>query len=94
MDWAKILSVVPGLIGMFLGVYNFIHTRRKERHEQQQTESDLRKYFAVQLMMRTEGADFFPAANDTEEQRWAERMVLKGLLERALAGGYALPRGK
>jgi hypothetical protein len=49
--------------------------------------------FCINLpQMRITGGDwFFPDEN--EEQRWAERIVSKGLFERGFRGGYRLARG-
>lgn len=82
----KILGMVGGLIGTILGVYNFLHARRKEKHEQEQADSDWTKYVVIRAAMKEMASDsFFPDEEDTEEQRWAERMVTKGLFERGMA---------
>jgi hypothetical protein len=64
---------------------------QKRDHE---TDSDWDKYLALKTAMRaTGGESFFPDEEDPDEQRWAERMVKDGLLERGMAGDYVLPRG-
>jgi hypothetical protein len=96
MEWAiKILTAIGSLIGTILGIYNFLHTRRKEKEERQQNDADWHKYIVLRAAMKQEKAEsFFPDEEDADEQRWAERMVAKGLLERGMAGDYLLPQGK
>ena len=93
VDWMiKILGAVGGIIGTVLGIYNYKHARKKEKRERENEENDWQMYLALRAeMKRTEGNAFTPAEG-SDQHRWAERMVAKGLLERE-AGGiyYTLP---
>ena len=94
-DWAiKILGAVCGLIGMALGIYNFIHARKKERRERESEERDWQTYIALRAEMNRAGGNAYAPDEGSEQHQWAERMVAKGLLERGLGGiYYTLPRG-
>ncbi len=95
MDWIiKILGAVGGLIGTALGIYNFLHARGKERRARANEEQDWQIYLALRAEMgRNDGNAFMPDEG-SEQHRWAERMVAKGLLDRGTGGiYYTMPHG-
>ena len=91
-DWIiKILGAAGGLIGTGLGLYNFFHTRSKERGERKRDEADWQVYLSLRTEMKLANGDVFVPDEDSDEHKWAERMVAKGLLVRGVGGiGYIL----
>jgi hypothetical protein len=89
MDWAiKILGALGGLIGTGLGVYNFVHARRQERRARASEEKDWQIYVALRAEIGRTGGNAYMPDEGSEEHRWAERMVAKGLLDRGTGGIY------
>ena len=95
MDWAvKILGALGGLIGTGLGVYNFVHARKQERRARASEENDWQTYVTLRAEMERTGGSAFMPDEGSDEHRWAERMVAKGLLDRSPGGiTYTMPRG-
>ena len=95
MDWViKILGAVGGLVGTALGVYNFVHARRRERRARADEEQDWQIYLAVREGMGQTGGNAFMPDEGSDQHRWAERMVAKGHLDRGTGGiYYTMPRG-
>ena len=95
MDWIiQILGAAGGLIGTGLGLYNFVHARRQERRARADEKKDWQTYLAVRVELGgTDGNAYMPDEGSAE-QRWAERMVAKGLLDRGPGGiSYTMPDG-
>lgn len=94
-DWAvKILGAVGGLIGTVLGIYNFKQARRKEKLEREGEEDAWQMYLALRAEMERRGGNALTPAEGSNQHRWAERMVKKGLLERGIGGVYYTLSGK
>jgi hypothetical protein len=90
----KILGGLGGLIGTGLGIYNFVHARHQERHARAAEESDWQRYLALREDLLDGNADAWVPDEGSDEHRWAERMVAKGLLARSSGGAFfTLPRG-
>ena len=95
MDLAiKILGALGGLIGTGLGIYNFVHARRQERRTHATEEKDWQIYVALRAEMVRTGGNAFTPDEGSDQHRWAERMVAKGLLDRGTGGiYYTMPHG-
>lgn len=93
----KILGTVLGSIGAVLGIYNYVHARRKEAREEEEKkaarEQEQREweYFVDFLKASREGYIARPE-DGSEGQKIAEKFVAKGMLIRLPGGiGYAIP---
>ncbi len=95
MDWIiKILGALGGLIGTVLGIYNFVHARRKEQRGRASEEADWQRYIALRAEMLSSDGNVLVPDEGSDEHRWAERMVARGLLHRSAgATHYTLTRG-
>lgn len=88
-NWVAIIAAVAGLL---LSLYNFFKARRSEGAAKRQEDGDWAKY--VELIKRQRENPTMICINPelgSEEHRWAERMVVKGFLERMpMMLGYKL----
>jgi len=93
----KIIGALGGVIGTILGVYNFVHARRKESRELKEKETAKEQEQRVWKFY----SDFLPASREglvlkpdvgSEQHMMAEGLVAKGMLIRLPnMGGYAVP---
>lgn len=89
----KIWGAISGSVGTALGIYNLISSRRKEKREGQKREEDWQKCIALRQYMQEKGANLYTPELGSEEHKWAERVVERGLLERGIGGiGYVFPQ--
>lgn len=92
----KVLSAAGGLIGTGLGIYNFVHARRKESREREekasahQEQEEEWQLLASLTEASREGLVFQPEIGSPEYRR-AERLVERNKLERLPRGVYAIP---
>jgi hypothetical protein len=93
----KVLSALLGSIGAVLGVYNYIHARRKETREQREREAASEQeqrewaFYADFYRASREGLVLKPE-DGSENHKLAEKFVAKGMLIRLPLGmGYAVP---
>jgi hypothetical protein len=97
LDWIiKLLGALGGLIGTVLGIYNYVHSRRKEGREGKEKKS-LRieqeeewKLYASLTEASKEGLLLHPSTGSVEHKR-AERLVERGMLQRFPGGYYGIP---
>ena len=92
----KVLGAAGGLIGTALGIYNYIHARKKEGREleeksssQQEQEEEWKLYVGL-MEASKDGLLLHPEPSSVEHKR-AERLVEKGMLERFPGGYYGIP---
>jgi hypothetical protein len=97
LDWiVKLLGALGGLIGTVLGIYNYVHARRKEARESEvknnlrQEQEEEWKLYASLTEASKEGLLLHPDVGSIEHKR-AERLVEKGMLERFPGGYYGIP---
>ncbi len=88
----KILGAAGGAIGTVLGLYNFLHARRKEQEAKMEEENDFSMFAALmEAHMNHQGVLITPDIGSPEWKQ-AERLVRKGLLARGPSGhGYCVP---
>src|SRR5947209_8171912 len=92
----KVTGGAGGIVGSLLGVYNLIHSRRKEKREERDREAAKQEaelewqLFSGLHEASKEGFIYVPPGD--AELRRAERLVERGVLERLPKGaGYAIP---
>jgi hypothetical protein len=94
MDWLlRILGALGGFVGTGLGVYNFLHARRQEQRARATEEQDWQMFVALRADLLAENGNAFVPDFGSDEHRWAERMVTKGLLKRSAGGAYYVLAG-
>ena len=93
----KIIGALGGVIGTVLGVYNFVHARRKETRELQEKEAAkeqeqrMWKFYTDFLPVSREGRVLRPDVG-SEQHMMAESLVARGMLIRLPnMGGSAVP---
>lgn len=89
----KIWGAVFGSIGVALGLYNLLYTKRKENKEKRDEENDWNRLAEVRASLGEKSANLFQPEFGSEDHKWAERMVSKGYLYRLGLGldhGYTL----
>ncbi len=91
--FTKLVGVVGGILGTALGIYNLIVARQKEKHSRRGQEEDWQKYIGLVKNMTENRANTFSPEIGSDDHRWAERMVEKGLLCRGQGSNtYTLPK--
>lgn len=88
-NWVAIIAAVAGLL---LSLYNFFKARRAEDAAKRREDEDWAKYVElIKQQRKNPTAICFNPDLGSEDHRWAERMVVKGFLERMpLMLGYTL----
>lgn len=89
-EWSiKFLTAALSIVGTVLGIYNFRHARRREEIERANEDRDWQMYIALRAEIdKSGGGNAYTPYEGSDEHRWAERMVSKGLLKRGLGGLY------
>jgi hypothetical protein len=93
----KIVGAPGGVIGTALGIYNYVHARRKEVREQAEKEAakeqEQREWEFYADFLRASREGYIAKPEDgSEGHKVAEKFVAKGMLTRLLGGmGYAIP---
>jgi hypothetical protein len=82
----KIWGAVSGSIGVVLGIYNLLYTKRKENKEKLDEENDWNLLVELRASLGEKSANLFQPKFGSEEHKWAERMVSKGYLHRLEIG--------
>ena len=83
------VGAVGGVVGTALGFFNFLDARRKEREKKRTEDADWQRWVGFLADQAASAATIaFQPESGSENHRWAERMVARGMLRRESHGRF------